>query len=164
MTRRIMLTSTLVATFALVAQAQTENGPVTSATVDAMMAKVDPVFAKSAGLKAYSHTSFGKGTASRREIVDLYYSLYQHYKSSFRTTPRPFRIIQPYLDMNSGEMKDKLEEMVEWGFVPPASPVVTGGMTLTADEFGDSLGYVYLQLRRYTYQPDPDWSGALSGC
>lgn len=158
-----MLTSTLVATFALAAQAQTENGPVSGKTVDALIAKVDPVFAKTGDLKAFSHTSLGTGSASRREVVDLYYSLYQHYKPSFRTTPRPYRVIKPYLDKNSGETKEKLEELIQWGFVPPAGPVVTGGMTLTADEFGDSLGFVYLQLRRYTYQPDPEWSGAIAG-
>ena len=157
-----MLTACICA-MALGVTAQ-ESGPVVNGqTVDTLMGRVDPVFAKVGKLDAYSHKAMGDRDVSRTEIVGLMHDVFEHYKSDVRSTPRPFRIIQPYLDRNMGETKTQLREMIEWGMVPPAGPLVTGGASLTAEEFGDALGYFYLQLRRVTYQPDPEWTAELAG-
>lgn len=163
MTRRTVMTGLGLA-LAMLAVAQPTVDAVSSKTVVALFAKIDPVFAMTGDLKPFGAVKVPGTTAQRKDVVATLYQVFEHYKPSFRTTPRPFRIIQPYLDLNTDkDTKDKLRELIRWGMVAPASPMVTNGATLSPEEFGDSLAYFYLSLRQVTYQPDPRWTGSLSG-
>ena len=149
--------------FALLASAQSGSAGVSGKTVNSIFAKVDSAFALKGDLKPIKPVALPEGVASRKMILDELHVAFKHYQPEFRVTPRPFRIIKEYVDLNTDAgMRDKLNELIRWGLVPPAGPLVTGGEMLSPEEFGDAVGYFYVQMRRLTYQPDPQWTGALS--
>ncbi len=149
---------------ALVATAQTGSVPVSGKTATALFQRIDPVFASKSGLKGFGKVSFAEGALDRKALVSTMHKVFKHYQPNFRVTPRPYRVITAYLDLNKDtETRAQLQELIRWGAVAPAGPLVTNDDTLSPEELGDSLAYFYLLLTKVTYQPDPKWSGSVSG-
>lgn len=165
MTRRVTLVGLATVMVASVsAQGGSTAGPVSSRTATALFAKIDPVFASKSGLKSFGTVEFADGALEKRELVATMHQVFQHYRPSFRVTVRPYRIIGEYLDSNAdAQTRSQLQELIRWGAVAPAGPLVTNESRLSPEELGDTLAYFYLLLTRVTYQPDPDWSGSISG-
>lgn len=163
MTFRSLLCGSIVfGTFGF-ANAPSADEPATTQTANLVWNKVEKLYAEKSDLKGFSTIKLSGEKVSRTEFVTTMSKVFDHYKPSVRSTPRPFRLIPEYLDTNKdAAVKEKLRELIRWGFVAPAGPLVTGGETLSAEEVGDALGYFYVQLKVVTYQPDPKWTASLA--
>lgn len=145
------------------AMAQTPNTGVSAKTINSVWNKIDQAFAKAGKVKPLPSVSLKTDKGARTVVIHQLYVTYKHYKPTFRCSPRPFRVIPEYIELNKDSTtKAELTEMVKWGFVSPAGPLVTGSETLSPEEFGDGLAYFYLQMKRLSYQPDPKWTAAIS--
>lgn len=132
-------------------------------TANSVWTKVEKIYSEKSDLKGYGPIVLPGTVVKRADVVKQFSLVFKHYQLSVRSTPRPFRIIPAYLDLNQDKaLREQLTLLVKWGFVAPAGPIVTGKETLTPEEFGDALAYFYVQLKVVTYQPDPTWTATLA--
>ena len=125
--------------------------------------QTEPAMSKILKLKPMQLPAGQQRAATRKEAIDLLDQMFEHYRPAFRLTPRPFRIVQAQIDKHNQDQatREKLAKLSRWGVIGPVGPLVTGGDSLTNQQFGDSLGYFYAGVASLTYQPDPRWSPDL---
>lgn len=101
---------------------------------------------------------------TRDEVTQAFADLFEHFKPSFRVTPRPLKPDEKALSSrNSAPTAATLRKLIKWGFVAPVGPLVVGpGKYLNSDQIGDALGYFYLQVAVLTKKALPKWTPAIN--
>ena len=146
-----------------IAQVQ-KSSAVTSEEVARTMNRSVPEIVKVLGAKSPSFPAGKPVAASRAEIIHDFKLVFDACEPKFRVTPRPYRVDEKALALAPKSSQSELRKLIEWGFVPPYSPLVTNNPDqMTRQEFGDALGYFYNQLAALTTQPDPRWTPDLMG-
>ena len=100
---------------------------------------------------------------TRQEMVVSLFNTYQHFQSSFLIHPRPVKFdLEKLKKQNDPAVLSQCQTLIEWGLVPPSSPLVTSNSKfLNPKQVGANLGYFYSQLAWLTHQPSFKFSPKL---
>lgn len=101
------------------------------------------------------------GPATRSEMVDELHQMFLNFRPSLRGRPTtvPFRNYAIERCNLPPPAKESAFELLDWGFVAPVGPLMTGSTdSLTPEEYGDCLGLFLCRLADLTHP----WSAAFS--
>ncbi|MBX3096000.1 MAG: hypothetical protein KF812_03985 [Fimbriimonadaceae bacterium] len=103
----------------------------------------------------------GDGPATRSEMVAELRQMFLNFRPVLRGRPTtiPFRNYAIERCNLPEASRDHAFELLDWGFVAPVGPLmVSGGDTLTPEEYGDCLGFFLCRLADLTHP----WSAEFS--
>lgn len=135
---------------------------VTVGEVNQVMSKVEAATRRILKLGgATAKPATGAKAATRAEVINAYYSVYELARPKFRIAPNPIAYDVKVFSV-SGESLKKLEVLVRQGFVGKVGPLATSKQSgLSLQEFGDSLGLFVARLADLTHTPSRQWSPYL---
>ncbi|HMS56009.1 MAG TPA: hypothetical protein PKA27_11475 [Fimbriimonadaceae bacterium] len=105
--------------------------------------------------------SENKKEATRAQIIDGLFAIYEVARPKFRIAPNPIKFDDKVFSV-TGQSRGRLQILVRQGFVGRVSPLATSKTPgLSLEEFGDSIGLFVARLADLSHTPSRQWSPYL---
>ncbi|HRK21834.1 MAG TPA: hypothetical protein PLX06_08500 [Fimbriimonadaceae bacterium] len=142
---------------------QTTPGPVTLGEMHATIEQLEIAIRRvvlANNQPPVGHNLAAERPATRVEIINEFWRLYQLAKPSFKFTPRPVVLQLKSITIPSEDAARRpLETMIKHGFIGKVAPLASNeGPNMTVAEYGDALGFFLARIGDLTHTPSAKWS------
>lgn len=138
--------------------------PVTQAEAKAIFSRIEQSIKKVLKLQGSKQSAIRPvgAPATRSQIVEELDRLVRLSEAQFSLTPVAFTG-KANLVFKATDVKEKAKRLIELGFVPASSPLITNKAdTMTPTEFGDALGYFLGRLAELSHTPSSKFTPYLA--
>lgn len=143
---------------------QAAGTPLSAAEASGLMVRVRSVVFKVVSGKAPTEKAgTPAGSATRVQLIRDLHKLYSELRPHYRMTPKSRAFESGILSIPAGSPERRqLEELIAWGFVDRVGVVATANRpNLTAEEWGDAVGFFLNRLAILTHTPSAKFTPAL---
>ena len=133
-----------------------------AAVVTIRMDEILKTLVKNPGPAKLASVQQGDKAATRSEILERFYVLFERAKPGFQIQPG-MQSVDPkkFLGLTAGA-KTQAEVLAKWGFIAPVGVLVADTkQDISINQFGDAVGFFLARLAELTHKPSSKFSPHL---